>query len=196
LIASTAGGATGVVRVPNHDGSWISRALDAGAEAVIVPLINNAAETKAAVQACRYPPAGSRSYGPTRSGLRIGPDPYDANTSVGCIAMIETAEALDNIEAICAVPGLAGVYIGPSDLALALGAEVPSAGTQLPAFSKTLARTCKAAENAGIAAGMHCSTGQSAAEALAFGFTFFSLSSDLNHLEQIARQERERALRG
>lgn len=195
LIAVEAGGSAGVVRVPNHDPAWIFRALDSGAEAVIVPLVNNATEAEAVVRACQYPPAGIRSYGPTRSALRIGPDPRDADALVACIVMIETAEAIENIEAICAVPGLAGVYVGPSDLALALGAETPAAGAQLSEFADTLARVRKAAESNGIAAGMHCFTGAAAADALAAGFTFFSLSNDINHLEQHARQERERALR-
>lgn len=194
LIAVQAGGSVGVVRVPTHDPAWLGRALDAGAQAVIVPLVNNPAEAAAVVRACQYPPAGSRSFGPTRSSLRIGPDPRDADASVGCIVMIETAEAIENIEAICAVPGLSGVYVGPSDLALALGAPTPGAGPDMPEFGQTLDRVCAAAADAGIAAGMHCFTGESAAAALRRGFTFFSLSNDLNHLEQHARRERERAL--
>jgi 4-hydroxy-2-oxoheptanedioate aldolase len=115
---------------------------------------------------------------------------------VGCIVMIETAEAVEAVEAICAVPGLAGVYIGPADLALALGADSPADGPDLPEFRHTLARVCKAAAASGIAAGMHCYTGKEAAKALADGFTFFSLSNDLNHLEQHARRQREIALGG
>ena len=196
LIATTAGGSTGVVRVPNHDPAWIYRALDSGAEAVIVPLVNNAAEAEAAVAACRYPPHGNRSYGPTRSALRVGPDPRDADAATGAIVMIETEEALDNIEAICAVPGLLGVYVGPSDLALALGAETPGDGPSMPSFHATLERVCTAAEASGISAGMHCFTGVAAATALAQGFTFFSLSNDLNHLQEHASSERRRALEG
>jgi 4-hydroxy-2-oxoheptanedioate aldolase len=194
LIAADAGGSAGVVRVPTHEPAWIGRALDAGAQAVIVPLVNNAAETEAVVRATRYPPAGVRSFGPSRSSLRIGPDPRDADASVGCIVMIETAEAIRNIEAICSVPGLSGVYVGPSDLALALGARTPGAGPAMPEFGQTLDRVCKAAAEAGIAAGLHCFTGDAAAAALRTGFTFFSISNDLNHLEQHARGERERAL--
>lgn len=194
LIALDATGAAGVVRVPTHEPAWIGRALDAGARGVIVPLVNNAAEAAAVVRACQYPPAGVRSYGPTRSALRVGPDPRDADASVACVVMIETAEGIENVEAICAVPGLAGVYVGPSDLALALGAEKPGQGPEMPEFHQTLERIRKAAANAGIAAGMHCFTGESAAAALRDGFTFFSLSNDLNHLEQHARRERQRAL--
>ncbi|HEY1914118.1 MAG TPA: aldolase/citrate lyase family protein [Streptosporangiaceae bacterium] len=194
LIAAQAGGCAGVVRVPDHNPAWIERALDSGAQAVLVPLVNNAAEATAVVRASQYPPAGIRSYGPTRSALRIGPDPRDADAAVGCIVMIETPEAIDNIEAICAVPGLTGVYVGPADLALALGAPTPAAGQQLPEFAQTLERICRAAAACGIGAGMHCFTGESAARALASGFTFFSLSNDLNHLEQHARQQRQLAL--
>jgi 4-hydroxy-2-oxoheptanedioate aldolase len=194
LIAIDAGGSAAVVRVPNHDPAWIARALDAGAQTVVVPLVNNAAEAAQVVSACQYPPAGIRSFGPTRSSLRIGPDPRDADAAVGCVVMIETAEGIDNIESICAVPGLTGVYVGPSDLALALGAASPGDGPDMPEFRQTLARVCKAAADSGIAAGMHCYTGEEAAKALADGFTFFSLSNDLNHLQQHARRQREIAL--
>jgi 4-hydroxy-2-oxoheptanedioate aldolase len=194
LIAIEAGGSAAVVRVPNHDPAWVARALDAGAQTVIVPLVNNADEAAQAVRACQYPPDGIRSFGPTRSSLRIGPDPRAADASVGCVVMIETAEAVDSIEAICTVPGLTGVYVGPSDLALALGADSPAAGPGMPEFGQTLARVRKAAAASGIAAGMHCYTGDEAAKALADGFTFFSLSNDLNHLEQHARRQRKIAL--
>ena len=94
----------------------IGRALDAGAVGVIVPLIDTAEDAARAVSAARYPPTGIRSYGPMRSQLRIGPTPADANRDTVVIAMIETPLGLENVEAICAVPGLDGVYVGPSDL--------------------------------------------------------------------------------
>lgn len=188
LIAIDAGGSAGVVRVPSNDPVWIGRALDAGAQAVIVPLVNSAAEAAAAVRASRYPPAGARSYGPMRSSLRIGPTPYEADNAVACIVMIETREALDAVDAICAVPGVDGIYIGPSDLGLALGASRPIDGPQLPEFELALARVATAAENADVAVGMHCVDGSASAQALRAGFTFVSISNDLNHLSTLAAQ--------
>jgi 4-hydroxy-2-oxoheptanedioate aldolase len=195
LTAIDAGGATGVVRVPGNDAAWIGRALDAGAQAVVVPLVNSADEARAAVRACRYPPSGVRSYGPMRASLRIGPRPSEANESVACIVMIETSRAVDELEAICAVPGLDGVYVGPSDLALALGAAQPQDGPTLPEFRQALQRVAVTARKAGIAAGLHCGDGESGGRALREGFTFVSISNDLNHLSALAgehlRQARE-----
>ena len=105
--------------------------------------------------------------------------------------MIETEEALDNIEAICAVPGLLGVYVGPSDLALALGAATPAQGRELPGFAPALTAVRAGAEAAGIGAGIHCNTGTDAARALADGFTFASIGSDLDHVVIQASAERQ-----
>jgi 4-hydroxy-2-oxoheptanedioate aldolase len=186
LTAIDAAGAAGAVRVPSNDASWIGRVLDAGARAVIVPLVNSAAEAARAAGACRYPPVGIRSYGPMRSALRIGPNPRQADESVACIVMIETRQGLDSLEAICATPGVDAVYIGPSDLALALGGDQPSAAATLPEFEPALERVRTVAEKAGIAVGFHCPNGQAAAGALAAGFTMVTISNDLNHLEAAA----------
>ena len=122
LTAIDAGGqAVGMVRVAANDATPIGRALDAGAAGVIVPLVNTAEDAANAVAASRYPPVGIRSYGPMRSMLRIGPTPAEANETVIVLAMIETPEGLANVEAIAATPGLDGLYIGPSDLTLAVG---------------------------------------------------------------------------
>jgi 4-hydroxy-2-oxoheptanedioate aldolase len=127
-----------------------------------------------------------RSFGPTRSILRIGPEPAVANETVVCIVMIETPLGLDNVEAIAAVPGLDAVYIGPSDLGLAIGGATPAAGQALPEFPLALARVRAAAEAAGIACGLHTTSGQAAAAALDAGFTFASVSNDINHLTDLA----------
>lgn len=187
LMAIDAGGrSAGLVRVPANDVTWIGQALDAGARGVIVPLVDDAAATAQAVRACRYPPEGGRSYGPMRSGLRVGPTPAEANRRNLCIVMIETRPGLENITEICATPGLDGVYVGPSDLTLALGGRTstdPAVAEQLDAAMQTV---CAAAAGAGIAAGIHCPDGVTANRRLAEGFTFATISSDLLHLEQAA----------
>ena len=127
LMAVDAGHrAVGVVRVGANDQYLIGRALDAGAVAVIVPLIDNAEQAAQAIRYTRYAPTGVRSYGPMRSALRIGPNPAEAHEQVAVLAMIETADGLANVEEICAVPGLAGVYIGPYDLRISLGGSTPT----------------------------------------------------------------------
>lgn len=181
-----AGVSTGLIRVPANDAAWIGRALDAGARGVIVPLVNNAAEAAAAVRACRYPPVGGRSFGPTRSSLRVGPTPADANDQVVCIVMIETPEGLANIKEICAVEGLDAVYVGPSDLTLAVGGSAPGDPDVADRFAAALSTVTESARQAGIACGVHCNDGSTAAHRLAAGFTFATVSSDLNHIEQTA----------
>ena len=190
------GGAAGIVRVPPGDPAWIGRALDAGARGVIVPLVSTAGEAAAAVAACRYPPAGQRSFGPVRSALTIGPAPRAADDQVACIVMIETAEGLRNAAAICAVPGVDAVYVGPSDLSISLGADDPVAGWARPEFAAALAGIRAAAQAAGIGCGMHCSDGDAAARFLADGFTFVSISSDLTHIQAAGRDHLARARAG
>jgi 4-hydroxy-2-oxoheptanedioate aldolase len=191
--AAPAGGTVGVVRVSVNRPEEIGRALDAGAAAVIVPLVNSAAEAVAAARACRYPPAGVRSYGPVRSSLRTGPDPDVADQTVACVVMIETLAGLNHVEEIAAAPGVDALYVGPSDLSLALGSKRPADGWTTPEFAAALRRVRAAAAAAGRGCGMHTTSGQAAAEALAAGFTFVSVSDDLAHLGQFARGELARA---
>jgi 4-hydroxy-2-oxoheptanedioate aldolase len=188
LMAVDAGGrAVGVIRVGGNDAYLIGRALDAGAVAVIVPLIDNAEQAAKAVSYCRYAPAGLRSYGPMRAALRVGPDPADVADQVAVLAMIETADGLANVEEICRVPGLTGVYIGPSDLTISLGGTSSTDPSVSALFEAAVQRVREAASSAGIAAGIHTSTGSAAAQRLLEGFTFVSLASDLTHLEMSAK---------
>lgn len=189
LTAVDAGGSSvGVVRVGANDPFHIGQALDAGAAAVIVPLVNSADDAARAVASATYPPQGVRSYGPMRSGLRVGPVPAEANASVACLAMIETPEGLENVEEICAVPRLAGVYVGPSDLCLAVGGAHPGDPAVADVFEAALERVRTAAKAAGVAAGIHTAHGADAAKRLAEGFTFATVASDLTHLEQAAAE--------
>ncbi|MFE9654465.1 HpcH/HpaI aldolase/citrate lyase family protein [Micromonospora sp. NPDC006431] len=180
------GGSVGMVRVGANDPFHIGQALDAGAAGVIVPLVSSADDAARAVAAATYPPRGVRSYGPMRSALRVGPVPAEADASVACLAMIETPEGLDNVEKICAVPGLTGVYVGPSDLCLAVGGAYPGDPAVAEVFEAALRRISRAAAEVGVAAGIHTPAGADAARRLAEGFTFATVSSDLVHLERAA----------
>ncbi len=111
-----------LVRVPWNEPIFIMKMLDAGALGIIAPMINNEQETKTFIEACRYPPAGFRSYGPFRASLTCGEDYfYEANKEVLAIALIETKEGLQNVEEIAGVEGLNGFYIGTVDLSISLG---------------------------------------------------------------------------
>ena len=136
---------------------------------MIVPLIDNAEDAAAAVRAARYPPVGVRSYGPMRSQLRVGPTPAEADESVLVLAMIETPEGLDNVAEICATPGVDGVYVGPSDLRLAVGGATSTDPAVDEAFEQAVEKIAKAAEAAGIAAGIHTPAGDDRQQAAGAG---------------------------
>ncbi|MFC7530877.1 HpcH/HpaI aldolase/citrate lyase family protein [Actinoplanes sp. GCM10030250] len=179
--------AAGLVRVAANDATPIGQALDAGAAGVIVPLVSTAADAARAVAATRYPPIGIRSYGPMRSMLRIGPAPAEANQAITLLAMIETPEGLANVEEIAATPGIDGLYIGPSDLTIAVGGAGPADPAVADAFEAALVRIRHACEASGIAAGLHTRSGEEAAKRLSEGFTLVTVAGDLNHLELAAR---------
>ncbi len=116
---------TPLVRIPWNEPGIIGKVLDGGAWGVICPMVNTAAEARALVSACLYPPTGKRSSGPVRAAAYGEASPYQtfANDEVLVIPMIETQEALDNLDAILDVPGISGIYVGPSDLGFSLGTE-------------------------------------------------------------------------
>ena len=177
----------GLIRVPSADPVAIGTALDAGARAVIVPMVDSPEEAVIAVRATRHWPTGTRSLsGPVRAELRLGAVPGEIDDAVACIAMIETAGAMDSLDAICATPGLAAVYVGPGDLSMALGARYFGDPGVRPALLQALTRIADAAKQAGIACGIHCQDGASAAEWLSEGFTFATVSSDITHLQEAA----------
>lgn len=188
------GTAAGMVRVQANNQFWIGQALDGGARGVIVPMIDTGAAAEAAVAACRYPPTGRRSYGPMRSGLRVGPVPAQADAEVVCLLMIETPDGLRNVADIAAVPGVDGLYIGPSDLRLALGGATSTDPALDAEFEAAVQTVLAAAKTAGVAAGIHCPDGATAARRLADGFTYVSIASDLVHLEQVVKRHLDDAL--
>jgi 4-hydroxy-2-oxoheptanedioate aldolase len=166
------------VRVPWNEPSIIMKYLDAGAYGVIVPMVNNRAEAERAVAACRYPPQGMRSYGPNRVNLYAGANyAAEANGEVACVVMIETAEALDNLDAILSTPGVDAAYIGPADLSLAIGLP-PRGDNPDPKHRETVARIREACERHGVAPGIHCASSAFAAEKVAEGFKMVLLTSD------------------
>src|SRR5882757_10504894 len=174
LIAVAAGGAAPLVRVAANEPSLISKALDSGAEGVIVPLVNDGAEAERAVRSCRYPPRGDRSIGPIRTA---GSGRKRAFADAACIVMAESASAVDHIDEICSVPGVDAVYVGPADLAAALGCPpalgvVP--GPQAEAIEKILA----ACARHDMVAGIHCGTTEQVVECARMGFRMITVSTD------------------
>jgi 4-hydroxy-2-oxoheptanedioate aldolase len=186
LPAISTSDAVPLVRVPWNEPYEIMKALDAGAYGVIVPMVNNRAEALQAVAACRYPPAGMRSFGPVRAALYGGRGyAAEANGQIACIAMIETQEGLEHLDEIVTTPGLDAVYIGPSDLALALG--LPAVGdTDEPRHAAAVSRIADACRRAGIAVGIHTSSLVYAQRYLAAGFNLVTLGSDAGFMLRAA----------
>ena len=173
------------VRLPNADAAPIGRVLDAGADAVIIAMIESADQAAAAVAATRYPPAGIRSFGPLRASLGYDSAGLEARASV--FAMIETAAALDNLSEICAVGGLAGIYIGPADLALSMGVD-PIGATRHPEVLDAIERIHRAAADAGLVAGIHASEGKAGRAMARLGFRMITLSSESHALRRGAAE--------
>ena len=167
-----------VVRVPWNDPGLIMQVLDAGCYAVICPMINTREETEAFVRACRYPPEGYRSYGPYRATLYGGQDYTDhANETVVTMAMIETREALENLEEIIGVEGLDAVFVGPADLGQSLGLG-PGMDRSEPAVVEAMERVLDAAREHGLAAGIFTGSPEYASRMAEKGFQFITISSD------------------
>jgi 4-hydroxy-2-oxoheptanedioate aldolase len=188
------GDSTPVVRVPWNEPAVIGRVLDAGAMAVIAPMVNDAMQAEAMVRACRYAPRGDRSYGPVRAGLQEGPDYFDrADAEVLCIPMIETATALENLEEILAVPGLDAAYVGPNDLSITLGLA-PGTNEHPPALVDALARVLEAVAAAGLVPAIHGNS-----EVLAYrrelGFRMITVATDADVLSAGLRTVLELARR-
>ena len=185
LQAMRASGIVPMVRVPWNEPGVIMKALDAGAYGIICPMVNTAADAARLVSYMRYPPHGQRSFGPTRANFSAGPGyASEANDEILCLAMIETAEAMENLEAIVATPGLDGVYIGPADLTLGItnGALAPGFDREEPQMLEAIHKIRQAASNAGIRACIHCGTPEYAARALGWGFNMSTLSNDVRLL--------------
>ena len=187
---------TPMVRVPWNEPGNIGKVLDAGAMGVICPMINTRKEAEALVQACKYPVLGVRSNGPFRAGMYGEATSYQAtaNTETLCIPMIETKTAIKNLDAILDVEGIAGVYVGPSDLGLSMG-EQP---TLAPTAQKVIDGIKKIAEltnKAGLIPGIHCDSPDTIKLRYSQGYRYGTLLNDVRLLA-MACQNGVKAVRG
>lgn len=143
-----------IVRVRSNDNGLIGQALDAGAEGVIVPMINTRQDAERAIAACRYGSSGCRSYGPVRASLTRGQGSLEEiNDRVSCFVMVESREGLANLTEIAAVPGITGIYIGQADLAVSLGFD-PELRIQHGEHAQAIQAILEACQENGIAAGL------------------------------------------
>lgn len=181
-------GTPAMVRVPVGDFAMASRALDMGAAAVIAPMINTAADARAFADAMKYPPIGKRSWGPTRAMALKGESSAarylaGANLETLALAMIETPEALENLEAILDVDGIDGVLVGPSDLSLTL-----SGGTMVDGNADIVSAPIRRIVEVTLAKGKVPSiftiSGAKAREAAALGYRIISVGIDTLYIAQ------------
>jgi len=177
-----------LVRVPWLEPGILMKALDAGAYGVICPMVNSREDAQKLVAWTHYAPRGTRSFGPVRALLYGGADyPEHANDTVVAFAMIETAAALDNLDAILSVEGLDAIYIGPSDLSLALGCK-PTFDEVDPKVEQAINHILERAKAHGLVAGIHNGGPQAALARIAKGFQFATVSSDARLMAAGAQQ--------
>ena len=188
LTAVSTTAAVPMVRVPWLEPGIVMKMLDAGAYGLICPMVNTRADAEMLVGATRYPPRGRRSFGPIRASLFAGADYHEhANDTVVVFAMIETRSALDNLDGILSVEGLDAVYIGPADLASALGCKPGfdhESGPPVDAIDTILGK----AQEHGVVAGIHNATPDYALRMIDKGFQFVTIASDARLMVSAAEQ--------
>ena len=187
LQAIELGSATPIARVPWNEPGIIGKTLDAGAMGVIVPMVNSAAEAEAVVRSCRYAPAGTRSFGPTRVALSHADYFAGANDEVAVIPMIETTEAVDSLDEILSVPGIDAIYVGPADLSLTLGLP-PGNNDDEPAFVEALETIVAGCRRHGIVAGIHASAALTERR-LEMGFRMITVTGDTVGLRRVLAED-------
>ena len=195
LQAVSAGPAVPLARCPSQDPGTIGKLLDAGAYGIVCPGVDTPEEAVAFVRACRYPPSGQRSFGPSRGLLYGGPDYVEhADATVLTWAMIESASALQHLDAILATPGLDAVYVGPNDLALSLG-ETPGRAEPPASVMAALERIALRARAADRWAGAFAPDAALARRLVDLGYHMVTPGNDVGIIRQ-AVAERLAAVRG
>jgi 4-hydroxy-2-oxoheptanedioate aldolase len=175
--------ATPIVRVSATSFQEINRVLDNGAYGVIAPLINTEADAREFMRACLYPPYGERSWGAPRGMMYGGDDYFDhANETILKLAMIETCEGLQNLEAILGVRGLDGIFIGPSDLSISLIGK-PAVNWQSGPLAHALQEVLTTCKKMGKYAGIFCTGIPMANDMKTLGYDMVTLGPDLGILK-------------
>jgi 4-hydroxy-2-oxoheptanedioate aldolase len=193
--AMRASGVVPLARVPWLEPGIVMKVLDAGAYGVVCPMVNTAQQAAELVSCLRYPPLGQRSFGPTRANFSAGANyAAEANDEILAFAMVETAEALANLDAIAATPGLDGIYVGPADLSFSLsqGRLAPAFDREEPEMIDALKKIVDACKKNGIRSALHCGTPEYAARAIAWGFNMTTVSGDSRLLAGAAQASVQR----
>jgi 4-hydroxy-2-oxoheptanedioate aldolase len=195
FLAMSGTPAAPMARVARNDFTMIGRLLDEGALGIVIPLVNTAEDAKAAADACRFPPIGTRSWGYGRAA-RYGDDYTDwIDDQVFVAVQIETIQAVENAEAILATPGVDGCWIGPSDLALSMGIHPRDRGKS-DEHRKAVDRILQACRNTGKIPGYAGGSPEEALELASRGFQFLTSGSDIGFMLGGAREGVKRMLGG
>jgi 4-hydroxy-2-oxoheptanedioate aldolase len=183
FIAINGSPATPMARVARNDYTMIGRLLDEGAMGIIVPMVHTAEDARAAASACRYPPLGGRSWGWARAGA-YGSDYTDwIDGELFVAVQIESAQAVENAEAILATPGVDGCWVGPSDMALSMGIHPRDRFTD-ERHARNLERVVVACRNTGKIPGISATDPTDAVARARQGYRFIVASSDAGSLAE------------
>lgn len=167
-----------MVRVGWNEPGAIMRALDAGAEGVIVPMVNSPSEARNAVSACRYPPMGYRSWGPLRSTMaRADFSPRVGNDQTVCLVMVETIEAVASLGEILDIEGIDGIFTGPTDLSISQSGSPDGVGRSVEHLG-LMERIATETVERGLVAGTTCRHPEDVVRWQGMGYTLLALSSD------------------
>jgi 4-hydroxy-2-oxoheptanedioate aldolase len=195
IRAIGAQGAAPLIRLPGADAALAGFLLDAGAVGLICPMVESPTDAEAFVAACRYPPKGRRSFGPTRAGLARDAEPLLQAEHVLAFAMIETRRGLDATETLAAVDGLDGLFVGPGDLGLSLGLG-PGQDREEPEIRNALQRVLEACKHAEKRCAVHAGSARYALKMAALGFDLVTawvdavaISSTLAEVETIWKRQ-------
>jgi 4-hydroxy-2-oxoheptanedioate aldolase len=181
---------TPLVRVPWNEPGIIGKVLDGGAMGIVCPMVNNREACEALVQYAKYPPRGTRSNGAIRFGVYGEANSYQgtANDETLVLPMIETHEAIEKMDEILDVKGIAGIYVGPSDLAFSYG-KTAKLDHEDPFFLEIYARLIEGCKKRGLYAGIHTGSGAYAARAIQMGFRLVTIMNDSGLMAKAAKTE-------
>jgi 4-hydroxy-2-oxoheptanedioate aldolase len=172
-----------MARVNWNEPGQIMKILDAGCYGIICPMVSNRKEAEKFIKACQYPPKGYRSFGPIRATIYGGSDyAKNADEEILKLAMIETKEALENLDEILDTPNLDGIYVGPEDLILAINEEPGFDRPENTKAYKEILRILDAAKNRNFFAGLHNGTAEYAQKMLVKGFDLVTVGSDSRYI--------------
>jgi 2-dehydro-3-deoxyglucarate aldolase/4-hydroxy-2-oxoheptanedioate aldolase len=187
LIQAAGGRVPCVIRVPEVSEAWIKKTLDTGCDGIVIPQIRSAAEARAAVAWCRYPPAGKRGAASTRAhafGLEFADYVATANESLAIILQIEHIDAVNDIDAILQTPGVAALFVGPFDLSGSMGLLGQIDRPEVQAAIERVAGACAVAD---MPLGLYVRDGAAGKAAIARGFRMIALGTDASYLMKAAQ---------